>query len=54
MKKKGNSILWYLHSWQKAPVTPGGHSHLKGATQLPPFWQPGWQKAVKDKKKAWI
>ena len=40
----------YLHSWQKAPVTPGGHSHLKGATQLPPFWQPGWQKAVGEKK----
>ena len=40
----------YSHSWQKAPVTPGGHSHLKGATQLPPFWQPGWQKAVGEKK----
>ena len=42
--------VFYLHSWQNAPVTPGGHSHLKGATQLPPFWQPGWQKAKKQIK----
>ena len=43
-------IRFHLQSWQKAPVTPGGQSHLKGATQLPPFWQPGWQKARRNKQ----
>ncbi len=51
LNEKKTALLWYLHSSQKAPVTPKGHSHLKGATQLPPFWQPGWQNAAKKRTK---
>ena len=31
--------------WQCLPVVPGGHWHLKGDTQTPPFVHSGWQKA---------